>query len=186
MKKLSIILGLITLVAFNACKKHDDHDHDDHDHDNELITTIKLHYVEVGTSDTLSFAWRQPAGPGTAVTVDTIKLQPGKTYNGMVEFLDESKSPVVNVTNEIKATANEHRVVYASTTTRVQTQITDFDTHTPPIELGLTWNVSTNANGAESGNYQVILRHYTSASPKTGGIQNGSSDADVIFPILVK
>lgn len=185
MKKFAIIFGLISLMAVNACKKHD-HDHDDHDHENELITSIKLHFIETGSSDTLSFAWRQPAGPGTAITIDTIKLAPGKTYAGLIEFLDESKNPVVDVTSEIRKTANEHRVVDTSSTTRVQTTITDVDSNTPPIELGLKFNAVTSATGAETGNYQVVLRHYTSSSPKTGGIQNGSSDADVTFPIVIK
>ncbi len=187
MKKLAIIFGLITLVSLGACKKHDDHDHDDnHDHENELITSVKLHFIDSITNDTFSFAWRQPAGPGTAISIDTIKLVPGKAYTGLVEFWDESKNPIENITEEIKSAANEHRVVYTSTTTRIQTAITDVDSNIPPIELGLKFSAITNATGSETGIYQVVLRHYTSSSPKTGGLQNGSSDADVSFPIVIK
>ncbi len=186
MKKFTIIFGFITLLALNACKKHDDHEDQNHDHENELITTVKLHFIESGSNDTLSFSWRQPAGPGTAITIDTIQLVAGKNYAGFIEFLDESKNPVVNVTAEIKETANEHRVVYTSTTTRVQTTITDVDTNVPAIELGLRFNVATTSMGAELGSYQVVLRHYTTSSPKTGGLQNGTTDAEVSFPLVIK
>jgi len=185
MKKFVIILGLITLVTVSACKKHDDHD-DDHDHENELITSVKLHFIDTVTNDTLSFAWRQPAGPGTAISIDTIKLLSGKTYNGLVEFWDESENPIKNITEEIQNASKEHRVVYTSSTQRIQTNITDVDANIPPIELGLKFNVVTTTTGAEVGTYQVVLRHYNSSSPKSGGLQNGSSDADVSFPIVIK
>jgi len=185
MKKFAIIFGLTTLITISACKKQDDHD-DDHDDENELITSVKLHFIDPATNDTLNFAWRQPAGPATAISVDTIKLVPGKTYIGLVEFWDESENPAENITEEIQSSPNEHRVVYTSSTQRIQTNITDVDTNIPPIELGLKFNAITTTTGADIGIFQVVLRHYTSSSPKTGGLQNGTADADVNFPIVIK
>jgi hypothetical protein len=186
MKRIILFITGISLLTFNACKKHDDHDHDDHNHDNELITTVELKFIDATAGDTLSFEWSQPAGLGTAITVDTINLKPGKTYQCSVELYDKSKTPANDLTLEIEEAANEHRFIYTSSTTRLSTQITDFDTQNPPMELGLKFNAITTATGPVNGTLKAILRHYTSSSPKSGGLANGSIDVDVSFPVTVE
>lgn len=188
MKRIILLITGISLLTFNACKKHDDHDHDDHkhDHDNHLVTTVELKFIDATAGDTLFFEWSQPAGPGTAITVDTINLKPGKTYQCSVELYDKSKTPAHDLTHEIEEAANEHRFIYTSNTTRLSTQITDFDTQNPPMELGLKFNAITTETGPVNGTLKAILRHYTSSSPKSGGLANGSTDVDVSFPIIVE
>lgn len=185
MKKTLLALIAISFITINACKKHDD-DHDDHDHENELITSVELSFVDTLTNDTFTFEWDQPGGPGTAVSIDTIMLKPGKIYKAMVEFYDKSKTPIHDVTHKIEEAANEHRVVYTSSTERFSTKITDKDTQVPPMELGLTFDATTSIEGDEKGTLRVVLRHYTTNSPKAGGINNGTSDIDVTFPLMVK
>jgi hypothetical protein len=153
--------------------------------ENELITTVRLQFTDSLTGNVSLFSWRQPGGPGTAISADTIVLAANKTYRATVKILDESKSPAFDVTAEIKAACNEHRFFYTSTTTRISTTITDRDSLNPPMELGLQFTASTSLNGQATGTYRVLLKHYTAASPKTAGASAGSSDIDVSFPIRV-
>ena len=181
----TLLLAGIFMLGTTACSKHDD-DHDDHDHDheNELITTVKLHVVETGTTDTLSYAWKQVGGPGTAIVVDSIGLKQGKVYEVLTEVLDESKTPASNKTEEIRKDGHCHRFIYTSTLSSLLLQILDFDTQNPAMELGLKFRI-TAPDVMGSGNLKCVLKHYTTSDPKTKGINAGSTDIEVQFPLVV-
>jgi hypothetical protein len=183
----TFLLAGIFMLGTTACSKHDDHDdHDDHDHDheNELITTVRLHLIETGTTDTVSYAWKQVGGPGSAIVVDSIILKQGKVYNAYTEVLDESATPTKNLTESIKTACHVHRFIYTSTISSLILQVLDFDTQTPAMELGLKFRITT-PDVMESGNLKCVLKHYTSSDPKTNGINAGSSDIEVQFPLFV-
>jgi hypothetical protein len=185
-KKLTFIL-LISVAAISSCKKHDDDHDDDHNHDeNELITTVAIQFVDTISKDTLFYKWSQPGGPGSAIAIDTIMLKPNVKYIATTTILDESKNPTFNVSEEIKADANNHRFVYTPTNTNLGIKILDFDTHTPPIELGLNFEANAGVVTQSNGNLNVVLKHYTVSSPKTGGLANGSTDIEVNFPLVIK
>lgn len=182
----TLLLAGIFMLGTAACSKHDD-DHDDHsnhDHENELITTVKLHVIETGTTDTVSYAWRQVGGPGTSIVVDSISLKQGKVYEVLTEVLDESKTPAKDITSEIRNATNFHRFVYTSTIASLLLQVLDFDTQTPAMELGLRFRITT-PDLMDSGILKCVLKHYTSSDPKTNGINAGSTDIEVQFPLLV-
>jgi len=185
-KNLIYLLTLVSVFTF-SCK--DDHDHDkdghDHDHENELITTLRVSLTDTATGSVQTFTWRQPGGPGTAVTIDTIRLASGKFYNATTDVLDESKNPVKSVTAEIEELKNEHRFIYTSSTSRLTTTITDFDSNNPPLELGLRWNAVTSQSGDQAGQLRITLKHYSASNPKTNGPQAGSTDIDVTFPVII-
>ena len=173
------------LILISSCKKQSQNSVDPTE-ENELITTIKLSFVDTGNlTDTFRFTWRQIGGPGTLIVRDTIRLTAQKTYQGFIEILDESKSPVFNVTSEIKTLQNEHRFIYSSSTSRLSLVSTDWDTNIPPIELGLKFLASTSDSGNSTGSLGILLKHYTVSSPKTAGILAGSTDIDVSFPVLI-
>jgi hypothetical protein len=180
----TLLLAGIFMLGTTACSKHDEHDDHDHDHENELITTVKLYVIETGTSDTVSYAWKQVGGPGTAIVVDSIGLKQGKVYEVLTEVLDESKTPAKNITTEIRNAANFHRFVYTSTLSSLLLQVLDFDTQTPAMELGLRFRITT-PDVMGSGNLKCVLKHYTSSDPKTNGINAGSTDIEVQFPLVV-
>ncbi|MDP1728218.1 MAG: hypothetical protein Q8M15_15630 [Bacteroidota bacterium] len=184
MKRYYIIIYVLTFVGFISCKKQPTNQPPVEE--NELITTVKFTFVDSLTSDTLRFKWTQPGGPGTLITADTIELITDRIYLVSVTIFDESKTPIFNVSDEIKKLQNEHRFFYTSTTSRMLTQIIDFDTQNPPMELGLRFRAITSANGTVTGNFRALLRHYTASSPKTGGAMAGTADIDVILPLRVQ
>jgi hypothetical protein len=180
----TLLFAFLFMLGITACSKHDDHNDHDHDHENELITTVKLHVIETGTSDTVSYVWQQVGGPGTAIMVDSMLLKQGKIYEVFTEVLDESKTPANNVTEAIRMDANSHRFVYTSNISSLLLQVLDFDTQNPAMELGLKFRITT-PDVMGSGNLKCILKHYTSSEPKTKGVHTGSTDIEVQFPLFV-
>lgn len=174
-------LFLITVFAFSSCKKQVP-PNDDPDHENELITTIRITLLY---GDTQSFTWRQPGGPGTAIQVDTLRLKSNQNYVGWLTLFDESKTPAVDLTEEISDRSNEHRFIFTPSLSRVGVTITDFDNQNPPMELGLNFTVAVSNMGDSTGTLRIVLRHYTNASPKSAGLSAGTTDADVSFPMMV-
>ncbi len=184
MKLYYLIIYTLVFICVISCKRQANNQAPVEE--NELITTVKFTFVDSLTSDTLRFKWTQPGGPGTLITADTMELITDRIYIVSVTIFDESKTPIFNVSDEIKTLQNEHRFFYTSTTGRLNTQITDFDTQNPPMELGLKFKAITSANGPETGNFRAMLRHYTAASPKTGGASAGTADIDVTLPLRVQ
>jgi hypothetical protein len=181
---LTLLLAGYFMLGITACSKHDEHDDHDHDHENELITTVKLYVIETGTSDTVSYAWKQVGGPGTAIVVDSMLLKQGKIYEVFTEVLDESKTPANNITEAIRKDANSHRFVYTSNISSLLLHVLDFDTQSPAMELGLKFRI-TSPDVMGSGNLKCVLKHYTSSEPKTKGVNTGSTDIEVQFPLFV-
>ncbi len=184
-KIILLLIASSVIVSIHSCKDHDDdHDHDDHDHENELITTIKLTFTNTISSSKHTFAWRQPNGVGTAITVDTIKLPVDSSYNVSVSVLDESKNPAEDVTEEIRELDTEHQFFYTSTTDRLV--ISNRDNDAKGLPLGLTFTAQTSSSGNVLGSLRAVLKHYTEAAPKSNDPQAGSTDADVTFPVRIE
>ena len=68
--------------------------------DNENLTTVKLTFKESGTTSTFTFKDLDGSG-GNVPTIDRISLKPNKTYPLVVEILDETKKPLVTVSDAI-------------------------------------------------------------------------------------
>jgi len=178
------ILGICiaSSTLFTSCE--DDHDDHDHDHENELITTARLTFTNTVNNKERTFKWSQPAGPGTAITADTISLPIDSTFNVSVVLLDESKSSAFDATPEIRKYGNEHQFFYTSGTGRLVISNRDNDSKNMP--LGLAFTAQTSTNGSVLGTLRCVLKHYTSAAPKSIDPQAGSTDMDVTFPVKIQ
>lgn len=176
-----LVLILLCSTLLQSCRNEDNNE----DEGNELITSVFMHFTDSANQKT-TFKWRQPGGPGARITRDTIVLDSGRTYRVRVEIWDESQTPAVDVTPDIRRAQNEHRFVYTSTTEAINIVVNDFDTNSPPIEVGLDLTVSTFGSGPRSGMLKAVLRHYSRRSPKTAGPMAGSTDIDVEFPVVIR
>ena len=159
---------------------------------NEEITTVVLKLTRLGDStDTPTATWEK-LDPQSTTPPDTsrafLNLQKGKVYTGEISFFDKTKTPVVNVTEEIKELANEHLLCYnfaqpqpAAVTLDVSR--TDFDTRTPSLPLGLTTKITVGST-LGTGRLTATLRHQPNA--KNGDCAPGSTDAEVTFRVTVQ
>jgi hypothetical protein len=98
-----------------------------------------------------------------------------------IELLDESKSPVDDITKEVEEESYEHLFVYTPSPAALLTYTYgDKDKNNYPI--GLTGSAVTGAAG--DGKLKVQLRHQPGA--KNGSPTPGSDDVNLDFILKVK
>lgn len=188
MKKIlnNALILFIAILAIVACKKKDDPkpSNPQSDDDQELITAMKLVLTEDGTGTVSSFQFSDPDGPGgNAPTQDNIVLSANKTYHGRIILLDQTKSPVDTISNEIEEKKDEHQFFFTVTGANLTSSYTDYDTHGVPV--GLFPDFVTGA--ASTGTLKVTLKHQPEVKPKTGSgdITKGETDIEVTFNLTI-
>jgi hypothetical protein len=178
-KKLLLALSLGLLLT--ACKKTEP----DPVEDNELITTLRLTFTE--GSNKLVYTIKDLDGDGgKAPVADVIKLAANKTYSVTTEFLDETKTPIVNTTLEVEKESAEHLVVFEQTPATIMT-ITRTDKDSRNFEIGLKATAKTVT--AANGSLKVTLRHQPEVSGKpvkNGTYTPGTTDFEGSFSLEVK
>lgn len=174
MKKIVFLLPLVGIVAlsFFACKP------DDHDHE-ELITTVKLHFIKNGVTQTFSFKDLDGAGSGSGGVSDTIRIESDTMYQLNIEVLNESETPAEDITPEILAEATDHQFFYTITGANATHSYNDTDANGRPV--GLRNTITTGA--LSTGTLRVNLKHQPGI--KDGNQSSGESDIDVNFVLII-
>lgn len=154
---------------------------------NEFLTTVKLELVNTVTNDTVIGIWRDltPEDTNPADTsLALLNLKENSTYKATIFLLDETKNPAEDITTEIKERGNYHQLFYFPSSNlgaNLVVNVTDTDTNSPPLPLGITTNFITNA--AAVGKVNVILKHQPNV--KNGTFAPGSTDIDVNFQVNI-
>ena len=190
---------------------HDDHGHDDHGHDEtgdghehtEIISKIELTFTPDGGGDAIVVNFDDPDGDGgVSGTSDPLNLAAGTSYNLTVRFLNELESPTEDVTEEIKAEAEEHFVfidgdglathAYADVESDYGENAVGED-----LPVGISSTITTDAAGT-GASFRLMLRHLP---PMNGEVQKtadlpeafangealpGEVDVDVSFDLTVE
>jgi hypothetical protein len=185
MKLKNILSALAVLIlialALHSCKpKEPGCDNCE----NELITTLDIVLTDSSTGSVSHFIFRDLDGTGTNAPVqfDTIHLLANHTYTASFLILDESKTPADTISNEVAEEANEHAFFFHPNGVSVSVVYLDFDTHTPPLPLGLNtkWYTGAVANGI----FRIVLRHQPEG--KDGTETPGDTDMDISFPARIQ
>lgn len=188
MKNSIKILTAATIVAtsfFAGCKQDEDEvPNPDNTNTSEVMTTLKLTFTDsAGVAPTVTAQYRDPDGDGgnSAVQFDVINLLANKTYFATVVIKDETKNPVVTISDEVASESNDHLFFYTPTNVNATVTITDQDSNTPPLPLGINTKWKTQA--ASSGTVRVVLRHQPGV--KDGTYAPGETDVDLIFQLEI-
>jgi hypothetical protein len=179
--KWNLMLLLAVTLSFTQCK--DAGEELTPDDENELITSVTLKFVEKGTANELTFAYKDPDGDGgnAPTRFDTIALKPNTTYAMTIEFLDESKTPADNITDEVKEESDKHLLVYTPSPATLLTY-TYGDKDANNLNIGLVGEAATGAAG--SGKLKVQLRHQPEG--KNGSAALGSDDVNLDFNVKLQ
>ena len=104
---LPVVLFLVLVIS--SCQK-DPANPDD----GELITTVKVEFIESVSGAKQSFEFRDLDGEGgnAPSEFDEISLSANKSYKCEVYLLNESVTPVDDITLEIEAEADDHQFYY--------------------------------------------------------------------------
>lgn len=183
MKTINIcsFLLLITMAIVSTSCQKEETDNPAPVNPTELITTVHLILSDSsGTTviDTVTFS--DPDGPGgTNPVIDSMFIQAGTVYQLRMLLLDESKNPVLNVSNEIDRESDTHLFVFSSSL--VQTTTLDTDENGNPV--GLLNSLSAPVAG--TGTYRVQLRHFDSPALKTSNSQDYETDIEIDFGLRI-
>lgn len=186
MKKIILYLcvGLLTVSTIVSCKKETP----ETPHEHEVITTLKytLTPADSGTVVVLTFKDLDGEG-GNEPIITGGTLAANTAYTGAIKLLNESETPVEDMTAEIKEEDKEHQFFFVSTITGVSVSYDDQDADGKPV--GLKTKLTTGAAG--NGNLKVTLKHEPNKSASgvsSGDITNagGETDIEVTFPINVQ
>ena len=83
-------------------------------------------------------------GPNApSAQVGTLSMPVGTTFTGAVRFENRLVTPVENITDEVRAEANQHRVFYTVAGTGVTVTSTDLDGNGRPLGLAFTATAPT-------------------------------------------
>lgn len=182
--KLRTVLALSVincLTILSGCSKSSDPIEEEND--GEMITTIKLKFVnKANASDQLIANWRDEDGQGgNPPVIDSVILKPNTQYTMTIDaILNESVSPASDIKPEIVQEAEHHLFVFEAAGTGMNIQITDKDKNGFPVGFNSDLSTTTTANGS----LRVILRHQVNT--KDGSPGSGSSDIDCSFPVSVR
>ena len=182
-KQLSYLMAALMMVTFFSigCKKDDKGP----ENEEELITTLKLTFTEVGGTATSTVTFKDADGPGGNAPTqnEQIILSPNKQYNCTIQVLDESKSPVKDITTEINAEANDHQFYYEVAGANITVTGLNTDPNGRPLGVTSRWNC-----GAVSGpgTVKVTLKHKPGAKGSSDPVTVGETDIEVSFAARIQ
>ncbi len=168
---------LAGLVLLSACDNSDP----EPENQEELITTVRLTFTPAGGGAPVVATWQDLDGDGGgAPQVSAISLARNTTYTLAVTLSDASKTPAVDITEEVKGEAEEHQLFFRTTGLSGMTiAYNDRDADNRPIGLS---NTVTVPNAASTGTLTVILRHEpnkTAAGVAAGDPANAGGETDI-------
>lgn len=176
-------ISLLAMLIITSCKKEKT---EQEQNDNELITTVELKVTESGTNTSSYFKWEDIDGPGgEEPIIQTITLQPDKTYTVDIGLINASINPPESITGEVLEESDVHRFYYLpAASTNMTVSGLDTDVNSLPVGLKSTWKTT----GFGSGNMLITLRHYPNGGkaaddPVTSS--KSTTDAEVEFPVIV-
>ncbi|SDM70666.1 hypothetical protein SAMN05421823_12014 [Catalinimonas alkaloidigena] len=175
----ALLLLLSSTCLLQSCKKDDE---PEPVNEEELITTFRLTFTEVGnSSNTFTATLSDPDGEGpTAPTVDEIMLDSATTYNVTAEFLNESDpNDVEDITEEIREEDDQHLLCFSPSGVDLTVNRTDSD---GTYEVGLTSDWVAGAAG--SGTITIALRHQPGV--KDGTCDPGEADLEATFDVTIQ
>ena len=176
----------VSLLA-GACKK--DEENPTPSDPNEAITTATLTLTSQTTPVQTVTATVENLITNADFSRATLNLRANTAYTGATTLLDKTKTPVLDVSAEVKGEANEHLFVYTftpatSSPASMTVTATDKDTNPAPgpYAIGLATQVQTGAAG--TGKLKVVLKHQPNA--KNGTASPGTTDLDTDFTVTIQ
>ena len=174
------LIGLALLSPFfQACDSEDP----DPVNDEEVITTVRLTLAPDGDGDPVVLSFYDADGElGSTAPVISVSgpLMPMTSYAAVVELLNETVSPSVNVMEEVVEEAADHLFCY-NASGDISISYEDEDENGLPLGLITLWETGA----AGEGSVTVVLRHQPGT--KTGECPGtGETDVEVTFDLLIQ
>jgi hypothetical protein len=178
MKNISINFKLFYFVLFLtilACEKDDPVIINDE----EVITTVIYTLTPESSGNTITLSFQDLDGDGGQAPVLTgASLNPNTTYNARITLLNESTTPTLDITDEIRLEDEDHQFFYTISDANASIVYTDADSDGNPI--GLSTQLTTGASSM--GSINITLRHEPNKSASgvsSGDVTNAGGETDI-------
>jgi hypothetical protein len=143
-------------------------------------------------SDTIKFAVSYSAGSALSKN-QTIKLKTGATYSVETSLLDETKTPAIDMSEDVSTDSDIHQLFYTPSGDVLTVTYVDKDVNQHPIGLKTKFA----AGAAGTGTLKVTLKHQQEGTTKLkpnidwtahpqGDITVGETDVEVTFNVTVE
>lgn len=161
----------------------------------ELISKITLTFTPSGQGSPVQGIANDPDGDGPAdIAIEqNITLAANTTYTLSLFF----EYPPNDITDEVREEADEHQVFFEWTSglfssptgtgnipDGLATAINYLDEDKNKLPLGLETSWTTGDVG--SGDLQVVLKHLPGIKASATAYQDGESDVDITFPVVIQ
>jgi hypothetical protein len=174
MKKNVFLLFCLSFI-FISCSSDDP----DPVNEEEVITTITVVLSATGQNDvTLQSRDLDGDGPDAPVITVSGSLAPNTTYAGSITLLNETESPVEDITEEVEEEDEEHQFFFEFSGSITNVVYADQDANGNPV--GLDFDLTTGATGP--GTVLITLRHEpnkTAQGVADGDITNAGGETDI-------
>lgn len=152
----------------------------------EFITRVTLTLTPAGGGAAVVAYINDPDGAGPLPPESqsgALALSGSASYTGTVKFENRLENPPEDITSEVAAESNEHRVLYTVTGADLTIATTDVDSNGRP--LGITFSATTGAT-AGNGAVRVVLCHYGDITkPAVATSCTGDTDIDTSFSFSI-
>jgi hypothetical protein len=178
---LYLVLAFIMMFSVSGCKKDPVVD----PNENELITTVKVVLTErvSGTQSIFEFKDLDGEGGTAPSKFDEIVLVKGKVYGCNLQFLNESKTPVDDITLEVFKEGMDHQIYL--TPSNALAIISDYMLDAKGLPLGIT-STWTTAAAAGTGTLNVTLKHKPGVKATGDPITKGDTDVSIDFKLKIQ
>jgi len=177
-------LFIIAALIFTSCSN------DDNTptvvNEEEIITTLVAIFSPTtgGANVTYKSLDLDGDGPNDPVISNTGNLAANTTYNVAITLLNETESPLENITAEVEEEADEHQMFFLpGSGLNLTFEYSNFDSDGNPLGTRME---ATTGDGS-TGNLLVVLRHEPS-KPNNGTLADagGETDISVSFPVTIQ
>ncbi len=177
-----ITLGLaMVLVGFQACET-DPKPYMPPANEGELITTLIIETTDSASGQKQVFKFKDADGEGgnAPSQFDSIELEQNKTYSVNLILLDESKTSVDTISNEVLNEGEDHLFKFTVSNINLGIRLDDLDKNGLPIGLKSIWS----AGSSGDGKLKVVLKHQPGI--KNGDPALGETDIEIEFNCRIK
>ena len=174
--KTSKLFSLFTCSLLVLASCSDDDENPEPVNEEEVITTMNVTLTPQGGGTAITLQSQDLDGDGPDAPVITVSgnLEDFTTYDGSIELLNETETPVEDVTEEIEEEAEEHQFFFTSTGSIGNIAYLDADANANPI--GLEFSLSTQKPGDAS--LTITLRHEP-LKPNDGTLAGAGGETDI-------
>ena len=174
---LPVLMFGVLLVS--SCKKDPVNPND-----GELITTVKVEFIESVSGAKQSFEFRDLDGEGgnAPSKFDEISLSANKTYKCEVYLLNESVTPVDDITLEIEAEADDHQFYFTPSFPALTISNLNKDSKNLPLGTEATWGTGA----ASTGTVNITLKHKPGTKAAGDPISKGDTDVSIDFKVKIQ